>query len=104
LITGAVHDSEGLQKFGWFEDYIDQRRCLVQGAAIPMLDAHELDHSNIWISDLSLTTERMENNAVDGEDSERTVPSVQSAPTSFTDLMHHPVVSDVFIPTTTRAG
>jgi hypothetical protein len=50
------------------------------------------------------TTDRMENNAVDAEDSERTVPSVKSAPTSFTKLMYHPVVSDVFIPTTTRAG
>ena len=72
------------------------------GAPIPRLDAYELDHSHFWMSDSSLTIERMENDAVDGEDS--AVPSVQAAPTSFTELMHHPVVSDVFIPTTTRAG
>jgi hypothetical protein len=103
LVTGAVNVPEVLQKFGSFElEYVNQRRWLVQGAPIPRLDAYELDHSNFWISDSSLTIERMENNAEEREDS--AVPSVQSAPTSFTDLMHHPVVSDVFIPTTTRLG
>jgi hypothetical protein len=101
LVTGAVHVPEVLQKFGLFEEYVNQRRWLVQGAPIPRLDAYELDHSNFWISDSSsLTIEQMENNAVEREDS--AIPSVQSAPTSFTDLMHHPVVSDIFIPTTTR--
>jgi hypothetical protein len=102
LVTGANHASEVLQKFGSFEEYINQRRWLVLGAPIPSLDAYELDHSNIWINDLTLTTERMENNAVDGEHSEPT--PVQSSLPSFTDLMYHPVVSDVFIPPTTRAG
>jgi hypothetical protein len=40
----------------------------------------------------------------DGDDSSSAAPSVRSAATSFTDLLYHPVVSDVFIPTTTRAG
>ncbi len=102
MATGAVNASEVLQKFGSFEEYINQRRWLVQGAPIPRLDAYELDHSNFWINDLSLTTERMENNAVDGEHSE--FPPVQSSLPSFTDLIYHPVVSEVFIPTTTRAG
>jgi hypothetical protein len=102
LVTGSVDESTRLKSFGTFEEYINQRPWLVVGAPIPSLDAYELDHSHFWMSDSSLTIERMENKAVDGEGS--AVPSVQSAPTSSTDLMHHPVVSDVFIPTTTRAG
>ena len=102
LVTGAVDESSGLKSFGTFEEYINQRSWLIAGAPIPSLDAYELDNSNFWVNDSSSTIERMENNTVDGEDS--AVPSVQSAPTSFTDLVHHPVVSDVFIPTTTRAG
>jgi len=102
LVTGAVDESTRLKSFGTFEEYINQRPWLVVGAPIPSLDAHELDHSQFWISDSSSTIECTENDSVDGEDS--AVPSVQAAPTSFTELMHHPVVSDVFIPTTTRAG
>ena len=67
LVTGAVDESTRLKSFGTFEEYINQRPWLVVGAPIPRLDAYELDHSHFWMSDSSLTIERMENDAVDGE-------------------------------------
>ncbi len=70
---------------------------------MPALDSYDLDHSDFWrVDDSSLSTERIVDHSVDGDDSEMSVPSVRSATTSFTDLMHHLAVSDLFIPTITR--
>jgi hypothetical protein len=102
-----------------FEDYVNQRQWLVPEAPRPIVDALDLDSSSYWITDLTsihepdslvqhehVAAETVEGivYSQDGDDSSSAGPSVRSAATSFTDLLYHPVLSDVFIPTTTRAG
>ena len=119
LVTEAVNDSSDPQSFETFEDYVNQRQWLVPEAPMPILNALDLDSWSYWITDLTSIHEadssfQNEHEAAetgegivhsqDGDDSSSAAPSVRSAATSFTDLLYHPVVSDVFIPTTTRAG
>jgi len=119
LVTEAVIDSSDQQPFETFEDYVNQHKWLVPEAPRPIVDASDIDSSSYWITDLTsihepdslgqheqVAAETVEGivNSQDGDDSFSAAPSVRSAATSFTDLLYHPVVSDVFIPTTTRAG
>ena len=78
---------------------------------MPIVDAHDLDSSSYWVEELSSAAEpksvgdmSLPVQHADGDDSALAVPSVRPAATSFTGLQYHPVVSDAFIPTTTRAG
>ena len=127
LVTGAVDELGKQQSFETFEDYVNQRQWLVPEAPMPIVDAHDLDSASYWVEELSsaaqpesvgdrslpvqhgvkpAAAEIMDDidHSVDGEDSTLAIPSVRPAATSFTDLQYHPVVSDAFIPTTTRAG
>jgi hypothetical protein len=127
LVTGAVDEISEYQFFETFEDYVNQRQWLVPEAPRPMVNAFDLDSASYWVEDLTSTSgpnsvgdksllgqhgrehaaaEMMDDieHSKDGDELALTLPSVRSAASSLTNLRTHPVVSDAFIPTTTRAG